>query len=95
FSLKKIVPTGNLKGIDTKRVKNTDKITSLYLHRNQPTHLTSDHGDEDFPAPFDAYTAEPFGDLRLCGGIAELVEQLGDDWGIGRFSGADHRGPKT
>ncbi|HET7837238.1 MAG TPA: extracellular solute-binding protein, partial [Variovorax sp.] len=30
FSLKKIVPTGNLKGIDTKRVKNADKITSLF-----------------------------------------------------------------
>ena len=30
FSLKKIVPTGNLKGIDTKRIKNADKITSLF-----------------------------------------------------------------
>eukprot|EP01035_Chromulina_nebulosa_P033171 gene33171-44406_t len=30
FSLKKIVPTGNLKGIDTRRVKNADKITSLF-----------------------------------------------------------------
>ena len=30
FSLKKIVPTGNLKGISTKRVKNADKITSLF-----------------------------------------------------------------
>jgi len=30
FSLKKIVPTGNLKGIDTKRVKNAYKITSLF-----------------------------------------------------------------
>ncbi len=30
FSLKKIVPTGNLKGIDSKRVKNADKITSLF-----------------------------------------------------------------
>jgi putative spermidine/putrescine transport system substrate-binding protein len=30
FSLKKIVPTGNLKGIDTKRVKNADKITALF-----------------------------------------------------------------
>ena len=30
FSLKKIVPTGNLKGIDTKRVKNADKITTLF-----------------------------------------------------------------
>ncbi len=30
FSLKKIVPTGNLKGIDTKRIKNADKITPLF-----------------------------------------------------------------
>ncbi len=30
FSLKKIVPTGNLKGIDAKRVKNADKITTLF-----------------------------------------------------------------
>jgi putative spermidine/putrescine transport system substrate-binding protein len=30
FSLKKIIPTGNLKGIDTKRIKNADKITSLF-----------------------------------------------------------------
>ena len=30
FSLKKIVPTGNLKGIDTQRIKNADKITSLF-----------------------------------------------------------------
>lgn len=30
FSLKKIVPTGNLKGIDSKRIKNADKITSLF-----------------------------------------------------------------
>jgi len=30
FSLKKIVPTGNLKGIDTKRIKNADKITTLF-----------------------------------------------------------------
>ena len=30
FSLKQIVPTGNLKGIDTKRIKNADKITSLF-----------------------------------------------------------------
>ena len=31
FSLKQIVPTGNLKGIDTKRIKNADKITPLFL----------------------------------------------------------------
>ena len=30
FSLKKIVPTGNLKGIDVKRIKNADKITTLF-----------------------------------------------------------------
>ena len=30
FSLKKIVPTGNLKGIDTKKIKNADKITPLF-----------------------------------------------------------------
>ena len=30
FSLKNIVPTGNLKGIDTKKIKNADKITSLF-----------------------------------------------------------------
>ncbi|MGD9834704.1 MAG: ABC transporter substrate-binding protein, partial [Piscinibacter sp.] len=30
FSLKKIVPTGNLKGIDTRRIKNADKITTLF-----------------------------------------------------------------
>ena len=30
FSLKKIIPTGNLKGMDTKRIKNADKITTLF-----------------------------------------------------------------
>jgi len=30
FSLKKILPTGNLKGIDTKRIKYADKITTLF-----------------------------------------------------------------
>jgi putative spermidine/putrescine transport system substrate-binding protein len=30
FSLRKIIPTGNLAGIDTKRIKNADKITSLF-----------------------------------------------------------------
>jgi putative spermidine/putrescine transport system substrate-binding protein len=30
FSLKKIIPTGNLKGIDAKRIKNADKITPLF-----------------------------------------------------------------
>ncbi len=30
FSLKKIIPTGNLLGIDVKRIKNADKITTLF-----------------------------------------------------------------
>ena len=30
FSLKKIIPTGNLKGIDTKRIKNAARITTLF-----------------------------------------------------------------
>jgi len=30
FSLKKIIPTGNLLGVDTKRIKNADKITTLF-----------------------------------------------------------------
>jgi len=30
FSLRKIIPTGNLLGIDTKRIKNADKITTLF-----------------------------------------------------------------
>ena len=30
FSLKKIVPTGNLMGMDTKRIKLADKITSVF-----------------------------------------------------------------
>ncbi|MCW5665650.1 MAG: extracellular solute-binding protein [Piscinibacter sp.] len=30
FSLKKIIPTGNLMGMDTKRIKNADKITTLF-----------------------------------------------------------------
>ncbi|KQV91723.1 PotD/PotF family extracellular solute-binding protein [Rhizobacter sp. Root1221] len=30
FSLKKILPTGNLLGIDTRRIKNADKITPLF-----------------------------------------------------------------
>lgn len=30
FSLKKIIPTGNLLGIDSKRIKNADKITPLF-----------------------------------------------------------------
>ena len=30
FSLKKIIPAGNLLGIDTRRIKNADKITTLF-----------------------------------------------------------------
>jgi putative spermidine/putrescine transport system substrate-binding protein len=30
FSLKKVIPTGNLKGIDTKRIKNAERITTLF-----------------------------------------------------------------
>lgn len=30
FSLKKVLPTGNLLGIDTRRIKNADKITTLF-----------------------------------------------------------------
>jgi len=30
FSLKKIIPTGNLQGMDTQRIKNADKITTLF-----------------------------------------------------------------
>jgi putative spermidine/putrescine transport system substrate-binding protein len=30
FSLKKVIPTGNLLGIDTRRIKNADKITTLF-----------------------------------------------------------------
>ena len=87
-------PLGNDKRRDISSVFRASEPGS-YLHRNQPTHLIGDHGDEDFTAPFAAYTAEPFGDFRSCGRIAELVEQLGDDCGIGRFSSADHWGPKT
>ncbi len=30
FSLKKIIPTGNLLGVDTQRIRNADKITPLF-----------------------------------------------------------------
>src|SRR6478735_2633473 len=30
FSLKKVIPTGNLLGIDTKKIKHADKITTLF-----------------------------------------------------------------
>ena len=44
FSLKKIVPTGNLKGISTKRVKNADKITSLFTTGTVAGKLVGDQG---------------------------------------------------
>lgn len=44
FSLKKIVPTGNLKGIDTKRIKNADKITSLFTTGKVAGKLVGDQG---------------------------------------------------
>ena len=40
FSLKKIVPTGNLKGIDTQRIKNADKITSIFTQGKTPAGKT-------------------------------------------------------
>src|SRR6056300_1515358 len=40
FSLKKIVPTGNLKGIDSQRIKNADKITSVFTQGKTPTGKT-------------------------------------------------------
>ena len=36
FSLRKIVPTGNLKGIDAKRIKNADKITPVFTKGELP-----------------------------------------------------------
>ena len=44
FSLKKIVPTGNLKGIDTKRIKNADKITPLFLKGEVADKKVGDQG---------------------------------------------------
>lgn len=44
FSLKKIVPTGNLKGIDTKRVKNASKITSLFTNGTVAGKAVGDQG---------------------------------------------------
>ncbi len=44
FSLKKIVPTGNLKGIDTKRIKNADKITSVYTTGKVGSKTIGDQG---------------------------------------------------
>lgn len=44
FSLKKIVPTGNLKGIDTKRIKNADKITSVFTTGKVGSKTIGDQG---------------------------------------------------
>ncbi len=44
FSLKKIVPTGNLKGIDTKRVKNAGKITTLFTEGTVGGKAVGDQG---------------------------------------------------
>jgi len=44
FSLKKILPTGNLLGIDTKRIKNADKITSLFTNGEVAGKKVGDQG---------------------------------------------------
>ncbi len=44
FSLKKIVPTGNIKGIDSKRVKNADKITTLFTRGEVAGKKVGDQG---------------------------------------------------
>src|SRR4051812_21828762 len=44
FSLKKIVPTGNLKGIDTKKIKNADKITTLFTKGEVGGKVVGDQG---------------------------------------------------
>ncbi len=44
FSLKKIVPTGNIKGIDTKRIKNADKITPLFTRGEVAGKKVGDQG---------------------------------------------------
>ncbi|RMX02566.1 extracellular solute-binding protein [Corticibacter populi] len=44
FSLKKIVPTGNLKGIDARRVKNAGKITSLFTNGTVGGKTVGDQG---------------------------------------------------
>ncbi|MFM1855770.1 MAG: hypothetical protein RLZ83_1079 [Pseudomonadota bacterium] len=44
FSLKKIIPTGNLKGMDTKRIKNADKITSLFTRGEVAGRKVGDQG---------------------------------------------------
>ena len=44
FSLKKIVPTGNLKGIDAKRIKHADKITPLFTKGEVAGKAVGDQG---------------------------------------------------
>ena len=44
FSLKKIVPTGNLKGIDVKKIKNADKITPLFTTGSVAGKTVGDQG---------------------------------------------------
>ena len=44
FSLKKIVPTGNLKGIDAKRIKHADKITTLFTQGKVAGKSVGDQG---------------------------------------------------
>jgi putative spermidine/putrescine transport system substrate-binding protein len=44
FSLKKIIPTGNLMGIDTKRIKNADKITTLFTKGEVKGKTVGDQG---------------------------------------------------
>ena len=44
FSLRKIVPTGNLKGIDVRRVKNADKITPLFTRGEVAGKAVGDQG---------------------------------------------------
>jgi putative spermidine/putrescine transport system substrate-binding protein len=44
FSLKKIIPTGNLLGIDTKRIKNADKITTLFTRGEVAGKKVGDQG---------------------------------------------------
>ncbi|WP_460505099.1 ABC transporter substrate-binding protein [Hydrogenophaga soli] len=44
FSLKKIIPTGNLKGIDVKRIKNADKITPLFTKGEVAGKAVGDQG---------------------------------------------------
>lgn len=44
FSLKKIIPTGNLLGIDSRRIKNADKITPLFTQGTVAGKVVGDQG---------------------------------------------------